>query len=248
MRISARAIIQSTLLLCLTGGILTPDAAAGSITTFYGGTVTGVLPGHSYPANVATGDTVNGSNSFFSYDPSKTPSDNNTNGIYNFTGSGQGLALIVNTVPMGPYGNTWSDSYVTNGSYEIKMVVSGTTTTMEVIVATSGGSGQGKNGAGVELDFTSTTYTGSGTAGRFALPTAANIGAFFSSTGKITWDPGNQGWMGEITNINGQSVPEPSSVVLALIAMATSSGFLMISWRKAAGRLYAGCIARSSRR
>jgi PEP-CTERM motif len=246
MRISARAIFQSILLLSLTAGMAVPEAAAGSIVTFYGGKVTGVLPGHIYPANVATNNVINGSNSFFSYDPTKTPSGNNSNGIYNFTGSGQGLAVIVNTVPSGPYGATWSDSYAPNGSYQIKMVVSGTTTTMEVLVATTGGSGQGKTGAGVELDFTSTTYTGSGTAGRFALPTATNIGAFLSTAGKITWDPGPQGWMGDITEINGQSVPEPSSLVLAGIAMATTGGFLMISRRKAAGRLRAGSIAASS--
>jgi hypothetical protein len=232
MKMGPRASFQSTLLLALAAGMFVPDAAAASIVTFFGGKVTGTLPGHNYPANVQTNDLINGSNNFFSYDPLKTPSGNNLNGIYNFTGSGQGLALIVNTVPSGPYGSTWSDSYAPNGSFQIKMVVSGSTTTMEVFIATTGGSGQGKTGAAVELDFTSTTYTGSGTAGRFALPTASNIGAFFKTTGKVTWDPMSDGWEGIITNINGQSVPEPSSLVLSLVAMAGFAG--MFIWQRGA--------------
>jgi len=247
MTMSTKAIFYSIFVLSLSGGILTPDAAAGSIVTFFGGKVTGVLPGHIYPANVATGDVIPGGNTFFSYDPTKTPSGNNSNGIYNFTGIGQGLALIVNTVPSGPYGATWSDSYATNGSFQIKMVVSGSTTTMEVLIATTGGTGQGKTGAAVELDFTSTTYTGGGSAGRRALPTASNIGAFFTTAGKVTWDPTNQGWMGDITNINGQSVPEPSSLVLGVVALATCGGFLVISRRRTAGRLSAISIATSAR-
>ena len=231
MAMGARAIFRSIMLLALVAGISVPDAAAGSIVTFFGGKVTGVLPGHNFPANVQTNDLINGSNNFFSYDPTKTPSGNNLNGIYNFTGSGQGLALIVNTVPSGPYGSTWSDSYAPNGSFQIKMLVSGSTTTMEVFIATTGGSGQGKTGAGVELDFTSTTYTGSGTAGRFALPTATNVGAFFKTTASVKWDPMQFGWQGIITEINGQAVPEPSSLVLSLVAMAGFAGVFI--WRRA---------------
>jgi len=86
-----------------------------------------------------------------------------------------------------------------------------------------------KPGAFIDLLLTSQTYVGK------ALPTSTNIGQFLTTTATLTWDPpGGPGFTGTIDNFNGvQTVPEPSSLVLAIVAMATcTAGFL---WRRSRG-------------
>ncbi len=235
MRISARAFFRSSLLLSLTAGLLITDAVAGSISVNYGGTVAGVLPGDSFPGNVKISDVIT-NNSSFAYNPAQTPNTNLPSGKYTFTGTAQGFSLFVNTP--GTSTTFWSDAYLGNpNTYMIIMTKSGSTTTMDIHVAMQGGPtlAGAKTKALLDLDLVSTTYTGG-----LALPNSTTINAFLLTPAKLIWDPpgaqgvGDQGFTGFIDVFNGQTVPEPSSLVLAIVGVATCTGGILISRRKAA--------------
>ncbi|MFI5457560.1 MAG: hypothetical protein ACHRXM_19125 [Isosphaerales bacterium] len=240
MKIAARVFIQSTLLLSLVAGPLVRDAVAGSSTiTSYGGTVNPltqaqIQAGITFPGNVVAGDAITGSFGF----NSTQFSGSITSGIYTFTGSaplGQSFSLNVATPNTSTGG--WSDFYGANGAmYMITMTAKGSNTpaTMDLHVSTVGGPGVVKPGAFIDLTLTSTTYTG----GK-ALPTATTISQFLTNSAALNWDPpgGSQGFTGTIDNFNGVQTPEPSSLVLAIVAMATTGGFL-IARRKPARALY----------
>jgi hypothetical protein len=228
MKLAARACIQSTLLLSLVAGPLLRHAVAGSSTvTSYGGTVNPALPNTSFPGNVMAGDAISGSFGF----NSTQFSGSITTGVYTFSGSaplGQSFSLNVNTAPLNPA--VWSDFYGANGA-QYKITMTGSTTPgakMDLHVSTNGGSGVTKTGAFIDLLLTSQTYVGK------ALPTATTISQFLTNTATLTWDPpGGPSFTGTINNFNGvQTTPEPSSLVLAIIAMATTGGFL---WRRSRG-------------
>jgi hypothetical protein len=183
------------------------------------------LPSIPFPGNVKAADTITGS---FGYIGSQF-TGNSITGNYTFSGSaplGQSFSLNVATPGTSPL--LWSDSYGANGAlYSIFMrQPSAGVTTLEVDVSTIGGSGVAKPGAFVELFLTSTTYTGGKT-----LPTATTIGNFLTTKATLTWDPpGGPSFTADIDNFNGvQVVPEPSSLVLGLIAMVTGTAGLVIS-------------------
>jgi len=238
MKIAARAFIQSTLLFSIVAGPLLRHAVAGSSTiTSYGGTVNPltqaqIQAGVTYPGNVMANNAISGSFGF----NSTQFSGSITTGIYTFSGSaplGQSFSLNVNTSPLNP---SWSDFYGANGA-QYKITMTGSTTpgaTMDLHVSTVGGTGVTKVGAFIDLLLTSQTYVGK------ALPTSTNIGQFLTNSTTLTWDPpgsqspgGSQGFTGYIDNFNGvQTIPEPSSLVLAIVGMATTAGFL---WRRSRG-------------
>ena len=257
MRIRARAFLQSALLLSVLAGLLVPDASAvSSVAVFvnFDGTVTGKAGAENYPGNVNAGNTQDSisNSSYFAY--SYTPNTFNASGLYTFTGksASQNFSLTVNTpVPLGIYtGDTWGTSYVSStGNYPfftIQMSVAPTTkvTTMTIQMATAGGSAQAKTGASGTLVFTSKTYaTTAGTDGGLALPTGivngvpGTIGSFQTTAGSLTWDPYNIGVSGPVNIIGQLSVPEPSSLVMGLGAIATCAAGVLISRRKAARAL-----------
>jgi hypothetical protein len=251
MRISGRVILQSTLLLALTAGWLVPDAVAGSTSSLlvqFGGSVTGSKSGN-YPANVQMGDTIETNATDFQYNPTQA-TGSTTTGIWSFTGTGQGFIVQVDTPNTVTQGGTtysapsWSDSYKTGGSFVITMSKSGSITTLDLSVATKGGTADAKTGASFDLKLTSTSYNAG-----LALPNSTNLADFLANTGNLSWDPGNDDWnsndIGNYNEFGGTSVPEPSSLVLAVIAMATFAGF-WISRRKTAAALERGLIAPAS--
>jgi len=236
-----RVFLQSTFLLSLLAGPIVSGAVAGTVTS-YGGTVNPELPNTPFPPNVLAGDAISGSFGF----TSTQFTGNSTTGIYTFTGSaplGQSFALNVATPNFNPA--LWSDAYGAGGA-TFKITMTGSTTpgaTLDLHVSTLGGTGVTKSGAFIDLLLTSSTYVGK------ALPTAANIGDFLTKTATLTWDPsGGPAFTGTINMFNGvqtQSVPEPSSLVLAIVAMATCTGGFLISRRKPARALQSGRIASS---
>jgi hypothetical protein len=239
MRISTRAFLRSTLPLFLAAGVFAPNVSAGIVFSNFDGTVLGKNGAANFPGNVQLNDTLS-TNSYFEYSTPKSSSG----GVYQFAGtSNLAFALIVNTpVTVGSYtGSTWGDSYATGGNYTITMTWAPTTkiTTMTINVATGGGSAQKKTtAASATLVFTSSNYATTLTAGE-ALPTQANLGLFQTNVGSFTWDPGTYG-IGGSAQLIGQSVPEPSSLVLAVGAIGTCAAGFLISRRKAAEARHRG--------
>jgi hypothetical protein len=219
----ARLFLQSTLLATLMAGLFVRDASAGAITITFGGTVTGPGTGATLPSNsqgdpVVVGDTISG---YFTYN-----SGGAGNGTYSFVGTGQTLLFsipVANNTTFGDQNNNASP----NNVYQI--VTTGTgkgaTLNMQADMTSAGGKPAGKTT--IDLIFTSTNaaYTG-------GLPaSAAAFTSDFSGPAKFFWDPGNVGIGG---NIAVTGVPEPSSVILMGVAMATLGMGLAISRRKLA--------------
>jgi hypothetical protein len=255
MRSMGRALFHASLPVALAVGMLVPGAVAGSINTTFGGKVVGVLSGDTYPGNVATGDTISEVASSFSYTPTSTFYTKTVVGgadVYTYTTTlaGQGLSLEVltpTTTAPNTATNFWSDSFNGPGTstpsvpieFQITMSASTsgskTTTTMSVHSSTYGGPNEdsAKVDASITLVLQSTTYTGG-----LALPgTAALLGDFLTTAGALTWDPPGQGFTGTLTSFDGvaiQSVPEPSSLILLGVAMATCGMGVAISRRKPA--------------
>src|ERR1017187_1708650 len=187
MRISAQAFLNSTLLLFLTAGLLVPDAAAGSVFVQFAGKVTGTLPGDTYPGNVATNDTIS-TNSSFAYNPAAFSLKTSTTGTYVLNGTNptaQSFTLDVNTPGFST--TVWSDGYLGNpNAFTLTMSKSGSTTTLDLHVATYGGTAEAgsKVNASIDLVFTTTTYTAG-----LALPTSTNLSKFLLTNAALTWDP-----------------------------------------------------------
>jgi len=235
MRIAARVFLQSALLLALAAGPLVSNAVAfTSIVVSYGGVVNPQVPGVNFPDNVEAGNAISGS---FGYTASQF--SNPSTGVYTFSGSapeGQSLSVNVSTPGFNPA--TWSDSYVAGGAAFMISMSQPTSqeTMMDLHVLTSGGSvAPLKPGAYVDLILTSTTYTGSGLAGKNALPTASNISDFLITSATLKWDPPGEGFTGTINSFDGDpTTPEPSSLVMAVTAMAACTIGFWIYRRKPA--------------
>jgi hypothetical protein len=226
MRISARVYLQSILLVGITAGLLAPNATAGSLTISFAGYVNGTGPGATFPTGLAVGDKIAGS---FTFNASKSAS---SQGVYQFGGAAPAPALLFAIpYPLSNPTNQFGDSYSTGlnpNTFTITISYVGTTATFDVHANTTGAGYTKTGGAFVDIKFTSTTYTG------YALPQtlAAFNAAFATTTAKFIWDPGDPGVGGTITNINGLSVPEPSSLTLLTVATGVGGIGLMISRRK----------------
>jgi hypothetical protein len=216
MRIGVRAIFRSTLALALAAGMLVPNATAGQVTVTFQGTVTGAGTGVHLPTNVQVGQTISG---YFTYNPLQTGSSGN----YNFAGTGQSeifsIPILNNTATF----SGQNSNVAPNNVYAVKITdtgVKGATFDVSVDMINTAGK---TTGTTCDILFTSSTYTG------VALPQtqAAFTAAFASSTAKFNWDPDGDGIGADINIINGQAVPEPSSMVLALVAMAGFAGFFI---------------------
>ncbi len=244
MKIVPRVFLQSTLLWALVVGCLVPDADASSVNTTYGGTVNPPSPGITLPANVQANNAITGG---FSYNPLQ----HGVNGVYTFTGTGPAQSFSF-SIQTGGTPALFSDAFPGGSAlYTITIKDTGTKgATMDIHAAMTGGtSGPAKPNAFVDLLLTSTTYTG------LALPAnqTALQSAFLSAPGHLVWDPpavtpfdstGTIGFSATIDIFNGQVVPEPSSMVLAIAAMATCTVGILTCRRKAAAVSQRGQVAR----
>ena len=226
MRIRARAVFRPMLLLFVGAVLLVPDASAGQVTITFGGTVTGTGTGISFPPNVQVGQSISG---YFTYN---VPASG-TNGTYNFAGTNQSLIF---SIPILGNTSTFSgqnSNVAPKNTYTVKIVDTGVKgATFDVAADLINAAG--KTGVTCDILFTSSTYTG------VALPasSAAFSAAFAKTTAKFNWDPGGLGIAADINIINGEAVPEPSSLVLAVIGMAACTvGSVVVSRRRKAAKV-----------
>jgi hypothetical protein len=226
MRISARVVFQLALLPAVAAGLLVPGASAGQVSITFGGSVTGPGKAASLPTNVAVGEAISG---YFTY----TYPASGSSGSYSFAGTGQTLLF---SIPILNNTATFSDqnSNVSPNEYTITIKDTGSKgATFDLFVDEINTYGK-PSGATLDLLFTSSTYTG------LALPSssAAFTAAFAFTNGKFQWDPGGEGIGGNLNVINGQTVPEPSSLILVVMAMVTcAAASASIARRKAAATL-----------
>jgi hypothetical protein len=225
MSYTARVLFRATLMVGLTAGILVPNASAGSVSVNFGGAVTAELPNKTLPGHVLLKDTI--TNSSFAYNSADLSSSSPATGTYLFKGTAgdEVFNLNVNTPGFSP--SVWNDGYNGAGSlFELQLSKLSSTTTLVLTIGTYGGSQGGKSGGSFQMTFKSTTYTAG-----LSLPTATTISSFLLTSANLTWDPGNDGWGGVANEFNGQSVPEPASllllgipVTLAAVGFAVSRG------------------------
>jgi hypothetical protein len=230
MKSTSRAILRSSLIVFLVAAAFGPATAqSATVTAFFMGTVTGAEPNNSLPPPVKVNDAITISASVFTYNSSVPGKVSGNTEIYSMPGSTP-LALGFQVICPG-FAN-FGDSYKAGGPYSIEMSKSGSNTTMTLTAETSFESGGVF--ATTIISFTSSTYTGG-----LALPSStAQIDAFVGVPGTLVWDPGGFSLIGTIEIPPGfafgsESVPEPSSFALALIAIATGSAGGLIYRRKA---------------
>lgn len=235
MRIRRRAFLCPSFILAFSAAVVgaAPTRAGVVLTASFDGTVTGPSgTGVSLPPGVSAGNSFTGG---FTYNTGQVATA--SSGLYTFTTvtTGNSQAFSFNVLGTG-FGDAYSPSF---GTYTIKItdnVLVGSTketefdmhAITEVQKTVSGSTEQ----AFIDLVFYSTTYTGT------ALPsTSAAFSMFNLSAGQLTWDPfGDIGFTGPAsvnTLLQSGSVPEPSSIVLGIIAMATGTVGFFMSRRKA---------------
>ena len=231
MRSRSRAFLPVTLLLSLIAGPLLPSAFGGStpVAVSFGGTVNPPTQGITLPGNVLQGDSLSGSFSF-------NPAQSGLLGVYNFTNSTPAASAQFIILTPGFTPSQFSDVYVGGAGKTYTVTITDSKTgpgaTLDIHALTAG-STINKPNAFVDVILTSKTYTG-----KLALPTATgaiptttDISSFLTSPGTLKWDPGGIGFTATLDVFNGfgvQSVPEPSSLVMASLALVTcTAGFLI---------------------
>jgi hypothetical protein len=231
MKSTSRVIPRSSLIVFLVAAACGPATAqSATVTAFFAGSVTGQEAGTTLPPHVVIGDSITVTASVFTYNSSVAGKVSGNTETYSMAGSSP-LALGFQVVVGSPNSN-FGDSYKAGGPYSIEMSKSGANTTMTLTAETSFESGGVF--ATTIISFTSSTYTGG-----LALPgSTAQIDAFVGVPGTLVWDPGGFSLIGTIVIPPGfafgsETVPEPSSFALALIAIATGSAGGLIYRRKA---------------
>jgi len=215
---------------------LIPRAVGGgTVAVSFAGTVNPPAQGITLPGNVLPGDTLSGS---FSYNSGQL----GTLGTYNFTNSTPVASLLFIVQTPGYTPSQFSDVYNAGPTKTYTITItdakSGPGATLDIHALTAG-STINKPNAFVEVILTSTTYTG-----KLALPTpigttdtTTDISSFLTTPGLLKWDPDGTGLTATLTQFDGfnvQSIPEPSSLLLAGIALATCTAGFLIARRKEA--------------
>jgi len=252
MRIVPRVFLQSALLLSLVAGPLVPRLSAASIVAY---SFSGVIESVSAAATAATGvvvnDTITGS---FAYDPTQTGSA--TTGLFKFTGSSKVHTMTFKIFNSGG-SQVFTDSYSGNVSayyagqvgFNSSVLGSGKAAeTLNLMGDTIYKQGLGISGPGSPA-FDLSLYNRNVTTkpASFPLPTATTITSFVANnqqlpfTPTLNWDPDGQSFTANINQFS--SVPEPSSLILGAVAMATCTAGFLISRRKPARAPESGRIA-----
>jgi len=226
----------------LLAGPLVPELSAGIVAVSYGGTITSVSTAATTATGVVVGDTITGS---FSYDSTQTGSA----GDFKFTGSSKTHTMTFKIFNSSDQ-QVFTDSYSGNVSayYFAKVAFSSTSgTTLDLEGDTIYKQGLGITGPGpppaFDLTLFNPTNGGGFSASNLPLPTTTTISNFIKTTAILEWDPADQSFGAVITEFNDQTVPEPSGLVLAIVAMVTWTVGFSISRRKPAGALQSGRIA-----
>ena len=223
-RIRARAFIPSALLMSLVAGPLVPELSAATIVIEnYSGTIRSVSEAATEATGVIVGDTITGS---FSFDSTQTGS----NGSFTFTGSSKAHTMafkIFNSSNQQVFTDSYSGNV--NAYYFAKLTYISSTagTTLDLKGDTVYKQGLGVTGPGpppaFDLTLNNPTNGGGYTASHLPLPTPSTISNFISSPGTLAWDPDGQSFVADI-----YMVPEPSSLILAILALVTcTAGFLV---------------------
>jgi hypothetical protein len=223
-RIRARAFIPSALLMSLMAGPLVPELSAATLVIEnYSGRIVSVSAAATEATGVIVGDTITGS---FSYDSTQTGSS----GSFTFTGSSKAHTMAFKIFNSSNQ-QVFTDSYSGNVSayYLAKLTYISSTagTTLDLKGDTVYKQGLGVTGPGpppaFDLTLSNPNNGGGYTASHLPLPTPSTISNFISSPGTLAWDPDGQSFVADI-----YMVPEPSSLILAILALVTcTAGFLV---------------------
>ena len=198
------------------------------------GTVNPEPTGLTLPFGVSTGNAINGS---FTYNPLQTGSG----GVFSF--KGQSAVQFFFTVTPDNFSDTYVATLTSNNAYTMTLTNSGKTLDVHV----------GLNAVNVTnpailpvtaktAPFVDLIFTGKNATTTLPVSQAAFTAEYTATAAKLTWDPPpisgqggpTYGFTGTIDTINGQFVPEPSSLILMTVAVAVGGIGLAISRRKLA--------------
>jgi hypothetical protein len=220
MESRVRVFRHSILLLVFLAGPLIPTVAAGIVSENFSGTIHSVSnPGDT---GIAVGDSISGS---FAYDPTQSGSG----GFYLFTGSP--LVHSFNFTVSDPGGNQVFTDYYTgnfNAYYGITVTygymsnplypnINGTE--LDIVGDTLYNQGGGIS-PGFDLAYFDPGNVG--TSPSNPLPDTTVIKNFLSNEAFLAWGPQNsQTAPSFIALIGGPTVPEPSSLLMAIVGLLT---------------------------
>jgi hypothetical protein len=234
MNTGARTFLLLTVLLSSVAGPSVQDVAAGTVSVSYSGKIVSVSSAATTATGVVVGDTITGS---FVFD--STQSGSATTGLFTFTDSAKihNFSLKI----FNPSGTQqFSDSFTGRNAppadyYAIQLAFSSTSgTTFRLMGDTvyKQGLGVTHSGGGVayDLKISNPTNAGGYSATNLPLPNTTTIANFSKTTAELHWDPDGQEFISIITSLKLQSVPEPSSLALAIVALATCTGGFL--WRR----------------
>jgi hypothetical protein len=251
MRITARAFLHPTLLLSLVAGLVVSGAGASSastLTVYYAGTVTSVSSQMITDTGVVVGDTLSGMNCFFSYNTNQLGSL----GVYTYSGSNPASnphnfsVAIFNSSGAQQFADTYTGDYATGSPdyFVIKMTAPVTSPSTPAEFSLMGDTtykaGAGFNHSHGTTDYNLVLQDPSYTATTAPpLPTSSTITKFTANQGTLTWDPAGDAFTANIFEFSSSPItlPEPPSLVMAVIAMAACTAGFLISRRKPARAL-----------
>ena len=229
METRTRVFLPATLLLMVVAGPLVPTVAAGSVSYDFSGTVVSVSPAANAATGVAMGDRISGN---FAYDPTQTGS----NGFYDFTGSSNVHSFTFTVSDTG--GNqVFTDFYSGNVSayYAISVIYGFTSnpqypgvngTELDITGDTVYNQARGFSGpANPGFDFSFFNPGNVGTSPSNPLPDSNVIQNFVNNAAVLAWGQPDQTFTADF---NFSVVPEPSSLLLGILAiLACTMRFLV---------------------
>jgi hypothetical protein len=239
MRIRAHVFLLTTVLVSLSVGSFARAASSPLVSYTFSGTLKSVtgLPGS------AVGDLISGS---VAYDSSQLGST--STGLYTFTGSSKVHTLTFKIFNLSNQ-QIFSDSYTgdasvaTGGLYTAQVSYnSATGTNLDISGDTITKYDGGLGSTGVAFDLTLNDPTSAGPTGGYGkannlvLPSPSIISSDFGlTTGLLSWDPIGLSFTTNSLILTPTSVPEPSSLHMAILGLSTcAAGCGLVRRRRAA--------------